>query len=112
MRGGSVFKFLLAAALLVSSPLLRAADPTQPPRQPLPAAAGPSAPAPEPLRLQAILRSADSARAVINGQTLQVGDRVAGARLLSIGARSVRLERQGRRISLPLVPPLFPSRTP
>ena len=106
-----MFRSVLVVALLLPSPLLLAADPTQPPRQPLPAAAGPSAPVPEPLQLQAILRSADSARAVINGQTLRVGERVAGARVVAIGARSVSIERQGKRSTLHLLPPLLsPSR--
>lgn len=51
------------------------------------------------------------ARAVINGQTLRVGDRVAGARVLAIGRRTVSVERQGRRFSLSLLSPLSPSRT-
>jgi MSHA biogenesis protein MshK len=106
-----VFRSVLVVALLLPSPLLLAADPTQPPRQPLPAAAGPSAPAPEPLHLQAILRSDNTASAVINGQTLRVGERIAGARVVSIGARSVSIERQGKRSTLHLLSPLLsPSR--
>lgn len=111
MRGGSVFRSCLSLALSLLSIPLFAADPTLPPRQALPAAANQPAPVLEPLRLQAILRAADSARAVINGQTLRVGDRVDGARVLAIGARSVSVERQGRRSTLQLVSPLLtPSR--
>ena len=106
-----MFRSVLVVALLLPSPLLLAADPTQPPRQPLPAAAGPSAPAPEPLHLQAILRSDNTASAVINGQTLRVGERIAGARVVAIGARSVSIERQGKRSTLHLLSPLLsPSR--
>lgn len=97
-------------ALLALSAHLPAADPTQPPRQPQ--SATPRAqPALEPLRLQAILRSGGGARAVINGKTLRVGERVDGARLLAIDSRSVRVKRQGRRITLHLLSPLFPGRT-
>lgn len=96
--------------LLALSAQLPAADPTQPPRQPLPAAPR-AQPVLEPLRLQAILRSGGNARAVINGKSLRVGERVDGARLLAIDSRSVRVERQGRRITLHLLSPLFPGRT-
>jgi MSHA biogenesis protein MshK len=111
MRGGSVFRSVLVVALLLPSPLLLAADPTLPPRQPLPGGAGQSAPPPEALQLQAILRGEKSARVVINGQTLRVGQRVSGARIVSIDARSVSIERQGKRSTLHLLSPLLsPSR--
>lgn len=99
MRGGWVSRSLLVALLLSLALPVWAADPTLPP------------PAAAPLRLQAILRGQDGARAVINGQTLRVGDRVAGARVLAIGRRTVSVERQGRRFSLSLLSPLSPSRT-
>ena len=40
--------------------------------------------APETLHLQAIFRSAQSARAVLNGQSLRVGETLADARVLAI----------------------------
>ena len=103
-----MFKTFFAAALLGFSSLLSAADPTQPPRGPLSVVDQPKR-AQASLKLQAILRTTGTARAVINGRTLRVGEQVAGARVLAIGERSVRLERQGQRITLPLVASLFPS---
>ena len=103
-----MFKTVLAAVLLLCSSLLLAADPTQPPRGPQSAVDQPKR-AQSALKLQAILRTAGSARAVINGRTLRVGEQVAGARVLAIDVRSVRLERQGRRVTLSLVDSLSPS---
>lgn len=112
MRGGWVSRSLLVALLLSLALPVWAADPTLPPPAVAPASVqGKAAPAAAPLRLQAILRGQDGARAVINGQTLRVGDRVAGARVLAIGRRTVSVERQGRRFSLSLLSPLSPSRT-
>lgn len=111
MRGGWVSRSLLVALLLSLALPVWAADPTLPPPAAAPASVKGKAPAAAPLRLQAILRGQDGVRAVINGQTLRVGDRVAGARVLAIGRRTVSVERQGRRFSLSLLSPLSPSRT-
>lgn len=97
---------LLGLALL---PLLAQAalDPTQPPASPTgsaPAAAGQALPA---VRLQAILRGPDGARAVIDGQTLRVGDQHGELRLLAVRARSVLIERQGQRSELLLSQPIL-----
>ncbi len=113
MRGGSVFKtrYALICALLLPVSAL-ALDPTQPPRALAPAVTG-QGEALVPLRLQAIVRTSQAAQAVINGQSLRVGQRVDGARVLAIHSRSVLIERQGRRELLKLVAPLItPSRNP
>lgn len=86
-----------------------AVDPTQPPAdlQPASAAAG----APAALSLQAILRGAQGSRAVIDGQSLRVGEQHAGLRVLAIHPHSVLIERQGRQELLRLVEPVAkPSR--
>lgn len=113
MRGGSVSRAILLIMISVWLPASALAlDPTQPPRALAPAA-GAQGEALEPLRLQAIVRTSQVAHVVINGQTLRVGQRVAGARVIAIHPRSVLIERQGRRELLRLVVPLItPSRTP
>ncbi len=108
MRGGSVFKFavnILGLASLVAAPSVFALDPTQPP-------AGRSvsdAPveATSVLRLQAILINGGRARAVIDGQTLKVGDHVANARIAEIRAHSVVIDRQGQQQELHLSAPII-----
>ena len=86
-----------------------ALDPTQPPASALTANAGEGAPAA--LRLQSIVRGAGHSQAVINGQSLRIGDDVAGAKLRAIYTRSVVLERQGQQQVLRLVEPIMkPSR--
>lgn len=113
MRGGSVSRacYALMVALLVPASAL-ALDPTQPPRALAPAI-GITGDAQVPLRLQAIVRTPHAAQAVINGQSLRVGERVDGARVVAINPRSVLIERQGRRELLKLVAPLItPSRNP
>lgn len=86
-------------------------DPTRPPRELAPAAA--TAQPRTPLKLQAILRAPGGARAVINGQSLAVGERLGDARVLAIHSRSVLIEQQGQRDWLRLAAPILtPSRTP
>ncbi len=66
-----------------------------------------------PLQLQAIVRGAQSqsSRALINGQSLRVGDEHAGLRVLAIHPHSVLIERQGQRQLLRLAEPVLqPSR--
>jgi MSHA biogenesis protein MshK len=98
MRGGSVFKFLLASALLYSA-MAQASieiplDPTQPPASLAPARADEKNQTPV---LQAILMGAQGSRAVINGQTLRVGDEYADGRVLAIYPQTVLIERKGKR---------------
>jgi MSHA biogenesis protein MshK len=86
-----------------------ALDPTQPSASALTASASDSASTA--LRLQSIVRGAGQSQAVINGQSLRVGDEVAGAKLRAIYTRSVVLERQGQQQVLRLVEPIMkPSR--
>lgn len=87
-----------------------ALDPTRPPAAFVTAAV--ERQAPETLHLQAIFRGAQSARAVLNGQSLRVGDSLAEARLLAINTNSVLIERDGQRQLLRLVAPIVtPSQT-
>lgn len=53
-------------------------------------------------RLQYVAVGPSGASAIINGQHVRVGDRVAGARVLSIQAGRVALNRDGERIVLRL----------
>jgi MSHA biogenesis protein MshK len=81
-------------------------DPTRPPQALLrPIAAGANAGAPQ---LQSILigRGAGGRRvAVIDGDTVRVGDRVGGARVVAINAADVQLQRGGKRETLKLTAP-------
>lgn len=98
---------LAALCALVCLPLAARQDPTLPP-------AGQSAPAAEAvtsLRLQAIVRGGKGQRAVINGQSLAVGDVLGDARLKAIHSRAVLIERQGEQQLLRLAEPVIqPSR--
>lgn len=82
-----------------------ALDPTLPPHNP--GAAHLADGEATTLRLQAILRLPQSARAVINGQSLKVGEQLAGARVLAIHRYSVLIEREGKREELRLSAPIF-----
>lgn len=63
------------------------------------------------LVLQAVVRGGRQSQAVINGQSLQVGEELNGAKLLRIYPHSVVLERQGQQQVLRLVEPIIkPSR--
>lgn len=101
-----------AAALLLSlyAGSLLALDPTQPPRALAPAAADRQAPVA--LRLQAVLRGPRSTHAIINGQSLKVGETFADARVLAIHSHSVLIDRAGQQQLLRLAAPVItPSRT-
>ncbi len=107
MRGGSVFKFavnILGLASLVAAPSVFALDPTQPPAGRIVSDA--PVEATSVLRLQAILINGGRARAVIDGQTLKVGDHVANARIAEIRAHSVVIDRQGQQQELHLSAPI------
>ena len=87
-----------------------ALDPTRPPAAFVTAAV--ERQAPETLHLQVIFRGAQSARAVLNGQSLRVGETLADARVLAINTNSVLIERDGQRQLLRLVAPIVtPSQT-
>lgn len=100
---------LLFTLLLGCAAAHAAVDPTRPPADLAPTAdttAGPAA-----LRLQAILRGGQGSRAVIDGQTLRVGQEHGGMRILAIQPHAVLIERQGQRELLRLVEPVIkPSR--
>lgn len=103
-----MFKVFTAAAGLATMLLaLEAAalDPTLPPHNPGAAHIANSEAAT--LRLQAILRLPQGARAVINGRSLQVGEQLADARVLAVHADSVLIEREGKREELRLSAPIF-----
>lgn len=58
----------------------------------------------DPLRLQSLLLSRERRVAVIDGRSVEVGDRVGGARVLEIDLTGVRLGFQGRERLLTLTP--------
>jgi MSHA biogenesis protein MshK len=104
-----VLSFLLGLGLLGICTSSLALDPTAPPARLSTPASAPLALAE--LRLQAVLRDRQGARAIINGQSLRVGERLADARIVEIRAQSVLIERQGSREWLRLAAPLVqPSR--
>lgn len=113
MRGGWVssrsvtffFNMIGLAALLIAAPAF-AKDPTQPPAGRVAASDAP-AEAAEPLRLQAIVRGPARVAAVINGQTLKVGDRIGDARVLAVRPHSVVIDREGQRQELRLSTPIL-----
>lgn len=101
-------RILLLTLLLGCAGAHATVDPTRPPADLLPVA-GTAAPAA--LQLQAILRGAQGSRAVIDGQTLRVGQEHGGVRVLAIQPHAVLIERQGQRELLRLVEPVIkPSR--
>lgn len=102
-------KILLTLLALVGASVAHAQavqDPTRPPQALLrPIAGGADAGAPQ---LQSILigRGAGGRRvAVIDGETVRVGDRVAGARVAAINAADVQLQRGGKHEILKLTAP-------
>lgn len=100
---------LFLSLLLGCAAAQAAVDPTQPPANLRSAAT--TAEAPAALVLQAILRGAQGSRAVIDGQSLRVGEEHAGLRVLAIHPHSVLIERQGQREVLRLAEPVMkPSR--
>ena len=61
--------------------------------------------------LQSVLRTAQGSRAVIDGQSLQVGEEYAGIRVLAIYPQAVLIERREQRQLLRLAEPVLqPSR--
>ncbi len=64
------------------------------------------APVNQGLVLQSTTVSSSRRSAVVNGQRVAVGDRVAGATVTEIQAFQVTLQRAGRDITLRLTPPL------
>lgn len=99
-----MFRYLIAPVLLLGLSLPAAAldDPMRPPPG---AAATSAAPA---TATQFVLSSTLIARerrsAVINGRNVGVGDSVDGARVVEIQPTQVRLQHQGRQLTLQLLP--------
>ena len=85
-----------------------AADPTAPPasRSEEPRATEQQAPL-QALQLYAVLRNRNQSRAVINGQSLAVGESIFEARVIEIRPQAVLVERQGSREWLRLAAPIF-----
>ncbi len=107
-----MFKFaLLAGALLGAASAWAAVDPTLPPAG---QAAVPAAQASEEtLQLQAILRDRRGAvRAMINGQSLSVGDRIGGHQLVAINKADVVLEHAGQQRTVRLARPVITKSRP
>jgi MSHA biogenesis protein MshK len=105
-----VFKSVVGVLLVGLCAVAQAAlDPTQP--APAVLTGNASERASVPLVLQSIVRGGRQAQAVINGQTLHVGDTLDGAQLRAIYAHSVLFERQGQQQVLRLAEPIMkPSR--
>jgi MSHA biogenesis protein MshK len=82
-----------------------ALDPTQPAPSASSSGAGGSPQAA--LVLQSIVRGGRQSQAVINGQSLHIGDELDGAKLSAIYSHSVVLERQGQQQVLRLVEPII-----
>lgn len=94
-------------AVLCSLPAMAALDPTMPPQG---HSASPQEAA-QTLQLQAIIRGSHGQRAVINGQSLKVGEQLGTSRLKAIYPRAVLIERQGQQEVLRLAEPIVkPSR--
>jgi MSHA biogenesis protein MshK len=83
---------LLLAATVTSAEGLR--DPTRPAKL----GPGPTliAPGVEAVRLEAIMDSGDSRRAIVNGKVVRAGDRVAGVQIVAIRETSIHYVRAGR----------------
>jgi hypothetical protein len=95
-----LFSSLLLLALLPTSPLVaEPADPTAPARPGNPGHYGTGN-----WTLHSTLIGPERRDAVINGQLVRVGDRVAGARVARIEAGEVLLDTPGQRITLRLLP--------
>lgn len=94
--------FALPALLLLLASSLQAEtlhDPTQPPKE---RSAAQTAAPPAEKTVSVIRLHGDSALAVINGETVRVGDTLNGARVLAIQADGVTLEQENRTWTLPL----------
>lgn len=100
---------LLMASAFAAAELL---DPTRPhgwrASASIPAEAGPQPD--DMLLLQGIFHRAGRRTAIINGQRVVIGDRVAGAEVLAIGRHGVTLRRKGERVEL--ASSIVPVKTP
>jgi hypothetical protein len=88
-------------------------DPTRPPpdfRRPAAAPASPAAPEGG-WRLDAVLIGPDRDLALLNGRLVRPGERIAGALVLAVGPRGVRLRVGGREVRVALPSALDKRRT-
>jgi MSHA biogenesis protein MshK len=98
---------LVGIAFAVAVPLAQAqalSDPTRPPGAA--AMASPDAPQATELQLQTILLSPQRKLAVINGQTVKIGERVGDATLVTISETGVVLKRGEETQTVRLLPGL------
>lgn len=108
-----MFKVVILSALLFSATAHASneipIDPTRPPARLMPSARqGIQERMPV---LQEILLGARGSRAVIDGQTMQVGQEHADTKVLAINPQTVLIERNGKRETLRLTHPVIqPSR--
>lgn len=102
MRWSLLVLLWLTAPVLAAAADSTVADPTRPPlaRSAAEAAAPTAAPA---LELSAVLISAERTVAVINGQPLQVGERLGDARVEAIRPDAVVLRHNGEMKVIPLM---------
>ncbi len=99
----------LAALLLTMSAKAaadRLVDPTRPPQ----ASDANSRPAPDGVRVEAVLRSADRDLAIVNGKIVRAGDRVSGVQIQEILVDGVRYVRDGQVHVARLTPNSIPVR--
>jgi len=94
--------WLLGVLLAATQPALALHDPTRP-TDPARYFGGHGTSS-QPWTLHSILHSPDRRIAIINGQRVQEGDRVASAKVLRIGNAHVLLQTGRRRITLRLLP--------
>lgn len=102
-------RFLISALCLLAAQLVWAgADPLRPPPAYLPGAGEGSAAAPAKLVLEAVLLSSTRQLAQINGETVAVGQRVAGHRLERLSPREAWLSGPDGRVHLFLISDMNP----
>lgn len=104
MRAGSVSRTLLPFLLLflVAGSAAALDDPMRPPGS-AGFAAGTASGGPQ-FVLSSTLIARERRSAVINGRRVGVGDNISGARVIEIQPSQVRLQHQGRQLTLSLLP--------
>lgn len=100
-KQGLTKSLLVMGLLVVTAPVVQALqDPTQPSQYRAVAKR-------IDLNLESILFSETRRVAVINGKALQEGENLGGAKIVSIGKDTVRVQRQGKTIYLKLKQPII-----
>jgi hypothetical protein len=85
---------ILACALAQPAHADDLRDPMRPPSAPAPVSLRPATEAP--LKLEAVMSTATSRIAIVNGKVLRTGDKVAGATITEITADTIRYTRGGK----------------